>query len=125
MTARAVNDLRFWLSLDQLASTHAVAVDRPVGTPHPRYPDFIYPLDYGYLEGTVSGDGGGVDVWLGSIRGSSVTGVVCCVDALKGDVELKLLLGCTHEEMLLVLDIHNDGGQSAVLLVRPGEQVEI
>lgn len=116
-----MDDLRFWLALDQLASTCPVAVDRPKGTLHPRYPDFIYPLDYGYLEGTMSGDGAGIDVWVGSLPGSTVTGVVCCVDTLKGDVEMKLLLGCTEEEMRLVLGIHNDGTQSAVLLVRPGE----
>ncbi len=116
-----MEDKRFWAALDQLVSTHPVAVDRAKGTTHPRYADFTYPLDYGYLQGTVSGDGAGVDVWVGSMVGKVVTGVVCCVDALKGDVEMKLLLGCTQEEMRSVLGIHNNGGQSAILLVRPGE----
>jgi inorganic pyrophosphatase len=120
-----LDDLRFWSALDQLAATYPVVVDRAKGTPHPRYPDFIYPLDYGYLEGTVSGDGAGIDVWVGSLPGRSVVGMVCCVDALKGDMEMKLLLGCTRDEMRLVLGIHNDGGQSAVLLARPAEQVGI
>ena len=57
-------------------------------------------------------------MWVGSIGGTKVTGVICCVDALKGDVEMKLLLGCTQEDMRLVLGIHNEGGQSATLLVR-------
>lgn len=113
---------RFWRALDQLASAHPVVIDRAKGTPHPRYPDFIYPLDYGYLQDTTSGDGAGVDVWLGSLPGSAVTGLVCCVDAVKGDMEMKLLLGCTGAEMGLVLGIHNDGGQSALLLVRPGDR---
>ncbi|MDQ3705642.1 MAG: inorganic pyrophosphatase [Chloroflexota bacterium] len=117
-----MQDERFWRALDQLASRHPVVVDRAKGTPHPRYPDFSYPLDYGYLQGTMSGDGAGVDVWLGSLPGSAVTGVVCCVDAVKGDVEMKLLLGCTEAEMRQVLGIHNDGGQSAILMVRPGDR---
>ena len=83
---------------------------------------WINSLDYGYLQGTTSGDGAGVDVWLGSLPGSAVTGVVCCVDAVKGDMEMKLLLGCTEAEMGLVLGIHNDGGQSALLLVRPTDR---
>lgn len=116
-----MEDRRFWTALDQLASTHTIVVDRARGTPHPRYPDFIYPLDYGYLEGTVSSDGAGVDVWIGTLPGRSITGVVCCVDVLKGDVEMKMLVGCTDAQMQLVLSIHNDGGQSAVLLVRPEE----
>lgn len=117
-----MHDERFWLALDQLAAAHPVVVDRAQGTPHPRYPDFSYPLDYGYLQGTTSGDGAGVDVWLGSLPEGAVRGVVCCVDAVKGDVEMKLLLGCTEAEMGLVLGIHNDGGQSALLLVRPGDR---
>lgn len=117
-----MQDERFWQALDQLASAHPVVVDRAKGTPHPRYPDFIYPLDYGYLQGTTSADGASVDVWLGSLTGSAVTGVVCCIDAAKGDVEMKLLLGCIEAEMRLVLDIHNSGGQSALLLVRPGDK---
>jgi inorganic pyrophosphatase len=28
----------------------------------------IYPLDYGYLEITTSSDGGGIDVWFGSLN---------------------------------------------------------
>jgi inorganic pyrophosphatase len=39
----------FWRSLDSLVSESRLVIDRPCGTPHPRYPDFMYPLDYGYL----------------------------------------------------------------------------
>lgn len=121
MPSRIVDDQRFWHALDQLASMHPVVVDRAKGTPHPRYPDFIYPIDYGYLEGTTSGDGAGIDVWVGSLLEGGVVGVVCCVDALKGDMEMKLLLGCIEDEMRLIGGIHNDGSQSAILLVRPAE----
>ena len=36
-----------------------VLVDRPLGSRHPERPDLIYPLNYGYLPGTLSGDGEG------------------------------------------------------------------
>jgi inorganic pyrophosphatase len=39
----------FWQALDSLISMSEIVIDRPRGTTHPRYPDFIYPLDYGYL----------------------------------------------------------------------------
>jgi len=42
-------------------------IDRPRGTAHPRFPEFIYPLDYGYLEGPQGGDGNAVDVWRGAL----------------------------------------------------------
>jgi inorganic pyrophosphatase len=109
----------FWLRLDQLAAGAPITIDRPRGTRHPRYPDMIYPLDYGFLGGTRSMDGGGLDVWFGSLAGRVVTAVVVCADSLRGDVELKLLLGCTRAEAQQVLALHNSGAQSALLIERP------
>ena len=81
-------------------------------------PGIWYPHDYGYLEGTVSGDGDELDVWLGSQERHTVTGVVCTVDLDEKDVELKLLLGCTVEERTRILEFHNAGTQGAFLLER-------
>ena len=39
-------------------------IDRPKNTAHPEYPDFIYPINYGYIENTVSGDGKEIDVYV-------------------------------------------------------------
>lgn len=39
-------------------------VDRPLGTPHPRHPEMIYPINYGYVDGVFAGDGGEQDVYL-------------------------------------------------------------
>lgn len=41
-----------------------VRVDRPLGSRRPRHPDLVYPLNSGFVSGTVSGDGAGVDVSL-------------------------------------------------------------
>jgi inorganic pyrophosphatase len=110
---------RFWAAMDQLLAESSVTIDRPKGTTHPRFPSFCYPLDYGYLTGTSAIDGGGVDVWVGSLPAKSVTAVVCTVDLLKRDAEAKLLTGCTLEEALTVLSAHNTGPQSAILVERP------
>ena len=109
---------RFWKSIDQLAAEAEVVIDRPAGTPHPRYPDFFYPLDYGYLKGTSAADGGGIDVWRGSLTGGEVTGVICTVDLTKRDSEIKILLGCTPAEMQIVLRTHNSGSMAGVLIER-------
>lgn len=71
---------------------------------HPRHPEMVYPLDYGYLQGTTTGDGSLIDVWLGSRGDTAVMAIACTVDLLKRDAELKLLLGCTEDEMRLVND---------------------
>lgn len=56
----------FWIALDNLVKQSKIVIDRPRGTAHPKYPDFIYKVDYGYLENTSSMDGGGIDVWVGT-----------------------------------------------------------
>lgn len=129
---------RFWSHLDQLVAATSVVIDRPKGSRHPRYPSMRYPLDYGYLKATTSGDGEGIDVWVGSRdvndhsrdgddrshgtgnrppRGT-ITGVICALDLEKRDLELKLLLGCTTEEMVTLLTFHNQGNQIATVIVR-------
>lgn len=40
-----------------------VKIDRPLGSKHPEY-QFYYPLNYGYIENTVSGDREEIDVYI-------------------------------------------------------------
>lgn len=110
--------IAFWAALDRLVVESQIVIDRPRGTPHPRYPEFIYPLDYGYLAGTLTADGGGLDVWVGSQPDRSLTAIVCTVDLVKRDAEIKLLLGCTREEAQVILAVHNTGPQAATLIER-------
>ncbi len=110
----------FWLRLDEFVSSHRLVIDRPRGASHPRYPSLVYPLDYGYLEGTSGGDGAGIDVWRGSLVPARLVAVACTVDSRKRDAELKLLLGCTPEEMGIVERFHNECyDMSGVLVRRP------
>lgn len=39
-------------------------IDRPKGTAHPRIPDMIYPVNYGYVDGVYAGDGAEQDIYL-------------------------------------------------------------
>ncbi len=131
MKAPAEQSLPFWEALQEMVKNNPLRIDRPRGSRHPRYPDFIYPLDYGYLEGTRSADGGGVDVWLGTDRESCaagleageahalcLSGLLLTVDRIKQDVEVKLLLNCTHEEMEIALKASNSPSMTAILLAQ-------
>ena len=40
-----------------------VKVDRQLGSKHPKY-NYIYPVNYGYVPGTVSGDGEELDCYI-------------------------------------------------------------
>lgn len=111
-------DQDFWSRLASFVSGGSVVVDRPKGSPHPRMPGLIYPLDYGYLTALRSGDGDGADVWVGSLKRRVITGVICTVDVAKCDTEVKILLGCTRSEERRILLLHNWGDQRAVL-IRP------
>ena len=109
----------FWDYLDQLVAACPVIIDRPGNTPHPRYPDIVYPLDYGYLEGTSAADGGGIDVWLGASGTHDLPAVIVTIALHKRDAEIKILLGCTEEEIQTILDFHNGKSMRAILVRRP------
>ena len=75
-------------------------------------------MNYGFLKGTTSNDGAGVDIWRGSLGDEALAGVVLTVDVLKNDCEMKLLVGCTPDEAETARRIHADGSQAASLVLR-------
>ena len=97
----------FWKALDELVNESEIVIDRPKGSAHPKFPDFIYPVDYGYLKDTASMDGAGIDVWVGS-GDKQIDAVMCIVDLMKRDSEIKILTGCTEEEKTEVYRTHNE-----------------
>ena len=105
-----ISDTSFWHEIAHLAATNSIVIDRPKGSPHPGYPEVIYPLDYGYLEGTTSADGNDTDVWFGSLNtiDKTLTGILCTFDTLKRDAEIKLLIGCAEEDVHIVQDFHRE-----------------
>ena len=109
---------KFWEKLDTLINTREIIIDRPKGSAHPRYPDNIYPHDYGYLKDVLSSDRAGVDVWLGSEDSKKVTALINTFDALKNDIETKLLIACSVSEMNEILKFHHKGDMVAHLTVR-------
>ena len=120
-SARKIMNADFWNALDKLIAESKVIIDRHKGSRHPKYPDYIYPLDYGYLENTTAMDGGGIDVWKGS-DGEYVDAVICTVDLLKKDSEIKILIGCNEEEKRLVFESHNNSEFMKGILIRRGEE---
>lgn len=39
-------------------------IDRPLGCRHPRHPEMVYPINYGYVDGVFAGDGAEQDVYV-------------------------------------------------------------
>ena len=112
---------KFWAELETLLAESQIVIDRPKGRPHPRYPDVIYPLDYGYLEGTTAGDGDGIDVWVGSQAEKTLTGILCTFDTVKRDAEIKLLAGCSRQDVETVLHFFDEGFMRYLYIPKPKE----
>lgn len=110
-------DRDFWHTLDCLVEEAELVIDRPKGAHHPTYPAVVYPVCYGYLKGTSSMDGDGIDVWLGTRQEKSVDAVICTIDSIKKDSEIKLLLGCTEEEKAAVYRFHNESNYMKGILI--------
>ncbi len=108
----------FWQAFDTLISSSQIVIDRPKGSAHPGFPDFIYPVDYGYLKNTSSMDGDGIDVWVGTSPERRLDAVICIVDLMKRDSEIKLLIGCTEEEKALICETHNETEYMKGIMIR-------
>lgn len=110
-------DAGFWSSVDELVRNHRIIIDRPSGSTHPDHPDMVYPADYGYLEGTHAMDGGGVDIWLGTEDRLLADAVLCVVDLMKIDAEIKILIGCSQKEKETICRFQNCSIHMKALLI--------
>ncbi len=74
-----------------IGKTVTVTVDRPLGTRHPKHPDICYPVNYGYIEGTVSPDGEEQDAYILGVEVpvEHFTGAVVAVVHRYDDIEEK------------------------------------
>ncbi len=111
-------DQDFWEELDNLVNKSKIVLDRPKGTAHPRFPSLIYPVDYGYLEGTSTIDGGGIDIWVGTKDPQKIESILCTVDTRKKDTEIKILYGCNSHEKEMIYNTHNSKYTKAIVIDR-------
>lgn len=90
---------KFWKYMQRLVDESEIVIDRPKGSCHPKFPETIYITDYGYLKNTGSSDGMDIDVYVGSSKNREVCAAAITVDFVKRDSEIKILIGCTDEEI--------------------------
>ena len=121
---KCCND-NFWNLMDVLIIQSKIIIDRPKGSAHPLYPQIVYELDYGYLDGTKSSDNEGIDVWLGTDAEQKLDAIVCAVDLVKRDSEIKLLIGCTPAEKSYIKSFYNKWPQmGGILIEREDSQIK-
>lgn len=52
------------MSTMKIGNLVTVRMDRPIGTIHPKHPDIIYPINYGYVPGLMAPDGEEQDAYV-------------------------------------------------------------
>jgi inorganic pyrophosphatase len=111
----------FWRNLQKLVDKSKIVIDRPKGSKHPKFPDApACPLDYGFLKDTSSMDGTEIDVFVGSLKSKNVSGILCTIDMMKKDSEIKILIDCTKTEMNIAYEhLNNPEFFKAILVKKP------
>ena len=117
------NNAYFWQKLDTLVLSSTMVIDHKKNTSHPNYPNLIYPVDYGYLEDDLNDNDDRISFFQGSEETSTVDSIVVCVDILKRDVSVKLLIGCNKQEELAILEILDQTDYQKAVLIRRGSEV--
>jgi inorganic pyrophosphatase len=113
-------DGSYWDHLDRLVSESRIIVDNPRGTHDGGLDTVVFPVDYGYLEETRSMDGDGIDVFVGSDPSDVIDAIICTIDLVQRDSEIKVLIGCTEEEKQAILRLYESFSPVRPLLVRRG-----
>ncbi|MFT5142319.1 MAG: inorganic pyrophosphatase [Rhodothermales bacterium] len=90
-----------WSSWEALIRENGVTIDRPRGSVHPVHASIVYPMDYGYVNQTMSSDGEELDVFVGT-SDLGLVGAIWTTDHRKGDRECKFLLDCSPQEIYMI-----------------------
>lgn len=105
-------------------------IDRPLGSRHPRHPDMLYTVNYGYVPGVLAGDGAWQDVYiLGVDRPcKTFTGQRIAIIRRRDDVEDKWILApegltFTAEEIMAAVRFQEQYFDSYVEMCGPEEVV--
>ena len=78
---------------DYLNKTVTIKIDRPMGSHHPKHV-FIYPVNYGFIPDTISGDGEELDAYLLGVFEpvETYTGKVIAIIRRQDDDDDKLIV---------------------------------
>ena len=108
----------FWEYLEKIVHDNEIIIDRPKGSRHPKYNHIVYIADYGYIKGTSSMDNSGIDIFLGTDPEKKIDSIICTIDMVKKDSEIKILMGCTEKEKRDIYDFLNNSEYFKAVLVR-------
>jgi len=110
-------------SLCLLNQAVTVSIDRPLGSRHPKF-EWTYPVNYGYVPGTLSGDGEELDVYVLGVNEPLETFEGRCVAVIRrvkeSDDKLIVVpegLRLTESEIRALVDFQERWFESLVIRV--------
>ena len=90
---------------DYIGKTVNIKIDRKFGTKHPEH-DYIYPINYGYIPNTISGDGEEIDAYL--------LGVFTPVSEYKGECIAIIHRTNDNDDKLIIVPEGKDYSNDAI-----------
>lgn len=117
------NNALFWQKADTLVLSSSIRINYPKGSCHERYPNLVYPVDYGYLSDTTATDAEPIHLYRGSNQTNRVEAIVISADILKKDCVVKFLLNCNEDETSSILQFVNQTEFQKAILVRRGNRI--
>ncbi len=117
------NNAFFWQKVDTLYLSGTRKVIKKKGEVHDTFKNLVYPLDYARIEDMKSVSGHGVAVYLGSENRNKVSALVVAADILEKELDVKVLAGCTEEEIEEVLRYLNQTDFQKTVLIKRGIEI--
>ncbi len=117
------NNAFFWQKVDTLYLSGTRKVFKKKGEVHDTFKNLVYPLDYARIEDMKSVSGHGVAVYLGSENRNKVSALVVAADILEKELDVKVLAGCTEEEIEEVLRYLNQTDFQKTVLIKRGIEI--
>lgn len=90
-----------WTAWAEVIDSNGITIDRPKGSVHPVHSEIVYPIDYGFVNGTMASDDEEVDIFVGRSP-TGLTAAIVTEDFRKQDKEIKLIYNCDLAEIYLV-----------------------
>lgn len=56
-------------------------------------------------------------MWVGT-NGKKIDAIMCVLDLIKKDSEIKILIGCTEEEKAIIYETHNETPYMKGIMIR-------
>ena len=114
------NNAYFWQKLDAAYMSGNLKTIYKKGAVHPRYPELIFPCDYGHVQSDA--DDTSLKVFKGT-KNKKVEALVVCANLLEKDLTSIALVGVNEKEEEEILRFLNSNDFQKCVIIRRGKEI--